>query len=221
MPVHERGVRPVLMPEHDAAVFDDVVGGEGPGAAAELFMILHIAAVGIEDGSGGLPHLPQRVVPAAVDLHSEIPQGDLFLRRIFGVPVIVGKAVGHAVDPELKFPDARRTGRGGHGRAEQHFRIQPFRAVDRDAGGGKVPVVEKNAGIGGPQAVIRLVDDHRPVVSGVREIGCRNLLEVVYARGGAGHGTRFLQSGQQHCGENGDDCYHDYDHLLNIQYGVY
>lgn len=73
MPVHERGVRPVLMPEHDAAVFDDVVGGEGLGAAAELFMTLHIAAVGIEDGSGGLPHLPQRVVAAAVDLHAEIP----------------------------------------------------------------------------------------------------------------------------------------------------
>ena len=122
--------------------------GEGPGAAAELFMILHIAAVGVEDGSGGLPHLPLRIVPAAVDLHAEIPQRDLFLRRIFCVPVIIGKAVVHAVNPELKLSDARRAGRYRHGGADQDFRIQPLRTVDRDAGGGKIPVVEQNARIG-------------------------------------------------------------------------
>ena len=48
-----------------------------------------------------------------------------------------------------------------------------------------------------------------------------DLFEVVDAGGRLRLASGLVQRGQQHGGENRNDCDHDYDHLLNIQYGVY
>ena len=60
-----------------------------------------------------------------------------------------------------------------------------------------------------------------PVVVGIHQRSRAVLLEVVQAGRGARPFPRLVQRRQQHACEDRDDRYHHYDHLLNIQYGVY
>lgn len=97
----------------------------------------------------------------------------------------------------IHIPPVRRR-RPGHIGIEHRL---PLSAARRDVA----------APAGNPAAVVVDVHGHRH----------HDLLQVVGAGDASGPLPRILQRGQQHRRKNRDDRNCNYDHLLNIQYGVY
>ena len=72
-----------------------------------------------------------------------------------------------------------------------------------------------------PGIVAHLGHDIVAVVGGVKDGIVPQLFQIAFAGGIVCAGARFVQCGQHDRRQNRDDRYHHYDHLLNIQYGVY